>query len=322
MTSSRAIALCAALLCLAGTAAAQKTPTAQELIQQAHKLTDLSGLGSYVLTGTVLVNPGTKTELRGSIGVQRDHDRVRVDVAIANQVETRVTLDNKDYLDAGKMLFNGTWLYEFDRLWDPERRQKKVFIGRLKSSSVSRHKIGGKDTLCVDSKYEKGDEQFCVDAKSSLPLSFDSGEFLDYTTAANGASYPKAVKIAAQFGGLPIEVRDIRISPYQVDASLFEIPPHATEFETCQDATPPQLVEAPTPARSDLSRHAVTSNIVVYAFVDKQGKVTTAKFLTRVPPGVETSAAEAIKKWQFQPASCDGKPVNFATTLQLDWHLF
>ena len=312
----------AVLLALAGVTTAQKTPTAQELIEQAHKLTDLSGLGSYVLTGTMVVNPGARTEQRGSIGVQRDHNKARVDVAIANQVETRVTLGNKDYLDAAKMLFSGAWLYEFDRLWDPERPQKKVYFGRLKSSSISQHKIGGKDGLCIDKKYEKGDEQFCVDAKSSLPLSFDSGEFLDYVTAANGSSYPKKVKIAAQFGGLPIEVRDIHISQYQVDASLFEIPSHATEFETCEDATPPRPEDFPTPVRSEYSRHQLTSNIVLYAFVDKQGKVTAVKFLTRVPAEIESKASESVKKWRFQPAYCGDRPVNFAITLELDWHLF
>ena len=321
MTSSRAIALGAVMLAFAGVTTAQKTPTAKELIEQAHKATDLSRLGPYVLTAELIANPGTKAEQKGTIGVHRDGERARVDVQVGDRTETRITIGSKDYLDPNKTLFSGTWLNEFDRLWDSERPMKNVGNGKLKSVSVAKQKINGHETFCIESKYESGNRKLCMDAQKSVPVTFGAAEFSDYAAAPTGALFPQNIRINEQFG-VPVEIRNIRISPFPVEARLFELPEHAMEFVTCDDASPLKMTETPTPVRSNYSRHAVTSNIIVYAFIDQEGKVAAAKFITRVPAELEGKAAAAVRQWRFQPEVCAGKPVNFPVTLALDWTLF
>ncbi len=307
------------LVLLSVSAFASEKPTPQELLDAAHKASDISSLAPYILTGTVVVNPGTKQELTGSLAVYRDQDRARVDVQISGRNETRITIGNKDYVDPEQILFSGTWLNEFDRLWDP-KSLRHVVNSKYKWGNAYKHKIGGAAAWCMD----KGDDatrgHLCVDAERNVVLSATPAEFSDFAVVG-GALVPQTIRITDRFGA-PVEVRNIKIISYPAEASLFEIPPHAMELETCADHEPAKLVDAPMPARSNLSRHATNSTVALFAFVSKEGQVSSVKILTLVQADFNARILEAIKKWRFKPATCGGRPVNSALTLEADGHLF
>jgi hypothetical protein len=60
-------------------ASAQQTPSAQELLDAAHKATDLAAADPYILQATLVVDPNNpKTERRGTLTIIRDHDRAHL----------------------------------------------------------------------------------------------------------------------------------------------------------------------------------------------------------------------------------------------------
>jgi hypothetical protein len=306
------------LLLLAVSAFASDKPSPQELLDAAHKASDISALAPYILTGTVVVNPGTKQELTGSLAVYRDQDRARVDVQVSGRNETRITIGNKDYVDPDQILFSGTWLNEFDRLWDPVQPRLVVDSGD-KWGNANKGKVGNAAVWCIEKGHD-GTMRLCFNAERNVVLTSSAAEFSDFTTAG-GALFPQTIKINDRHGA-PIEVRNIKIVSYPAEPSLFEIPPHAMELETCTDHEPAKLFDWPMPARSNLSRHATNSTVALFAFVNKEGQVSSVKILTLVQADFNARILEAIKKWRFKPATCGGRPVNSALTLEADGHLF
>lgn len=317
MTSRILPAFLAALL--AASALAGDKPSPQELLDAAHNASDLSAASPYILTGTLVVNPGTKKELTGSLAVYRDRNRARVDVVIGNRSETRITIGNKDYVDPERILVAGTWLNEFDRIWDPESL-RHVLNPREKWGYVEKRKIGGVTAWCMDRAHAPLKGTLCLDPERKVVLSRGEAEFSDFT-AVGAALLPQTVRIN-DLHAAPVEVRNIKIASYMVEASLFEVPSHAMELEACADREPEKLLEAPIPVRSDLSMHATNSRVALFAFVDKEGHVATVRILTPVQPSFNTRILDAIKKWRFKPVTCSGRPVNSAFTIEADGHLF
>ena len=309
-----------AFLIVNALAFAQQKPSPEELLQAVHKKSDLTVLGAYVLTGTIVVNSGTKDEKTGSLAVYRDHDRVRVDVKMGEQVETRLTVGNKDYQDPNKLMFGGTWLTEFDRIWDPDNRNANIFGGKSGWSNMSRRKVEGVEAWCMERKHEYGKDHLCVDAARSVLLDFNSNEFSDYSTVGE-AAFPQTVKVSERTGA-PIEVRKIQVAAYPVESDLFSIPAGAWEFETCDSLKLPQVQETPTPIRADMARHDTLSSIPAYVFVDKQGKVGAVKLAAVLPHNLQPKVMAALGQWHFSPATCNGKPVNIGILIYIPGKMF
>jgi hypothetical protein len=317
MTSKLAFTVLAALL--AANAFAGDKPSTQELLEAAHKASDLSAFGPYVLTGTLVVNPGTKKELTGSLAVYRDRDRARVDVVIANQSETRITIGNKDYVDPERILFAGSWLNEFDRISDPESLRHGINL-REEWGPAEKRKVGGAAAWCMDRAHDPRKGTLCVDAQRKVVLSMTPAEFSDFTTVG-GALLPQTIRITDAYAA-PVEVRNIKVASYAVEPSLFATSSHAMELEACADREPEKLIDAPIPVRSDLSMHATNSRVALFSFVDKEGRVAAIRILTPVQPAFNARILEAIKKWRFKPVTCGGRPVNSAFTIEADGHFF
>jgi hypothetical protein len=318
MTSKLAFTVLAALLLAAGAHAGDK-PSPQELLDAAHKASDLSAFGPYVLTGTLAVNPGTKKELTGSLAVYRDGDRARVDVVIGNRSDTRITIGNKDYVDPERILLSGTWLEEFDRIWDPERPRLASGL-RRKWASVRKQKIAGAEAWCLERENELFKEHMCFDAERRVLLSSTFVEFSNHTTVGV-ALIPQTIKITDSYSA-PVEVRNIKIAPYPAEAALFEISAHAMELENCLDHEPPKLLNAPMPARSRLSQRATNGQVALFMFVDQEGKVASIRILTVVQADYNARIQDTIRKWSFKPATCGGHPVNDSFTVTANGSMF
>jgi hypothetical protein len=295
-------------------------PSPQVLLDAAHKASDLSALGPYILTGTLVVDAGTKKELTGTLAFYRDHDRVRVDVQIAGRNETRISIGQKDYVDPDRMLIAGTWLNELDRLWDPERPEKGVAHSTDTWGSVSNRKIGSTAAWCMEKGHDSDKKRLCVDAARKVVLTSGREEFSDFTQSGP-AMVPQKIRITDAFVA-PMEIRDIKISPYAVESTLFEIPAKTMELENCENGQWPKAVDTKLTPRSEYAMTATNARIGVYAFIDKQGQVAALKMLGWVGPAYDAEVMNAVRKWRFKPATCNGQPVNAVMTIELSGHSF
>jgi len=88
------------------------------------------------------------------------------------------------------------------------------------------------------------------------------------------------------------------------------------------DVLPPEKTFAPQPQYTEIARKARLQGVViVQAIIDKQGSVTNVKVLKGLGMGLDQAAVDAIKKWKFEPATLNGKPVAVYYNLTVNFRL-
>ncbi len=145
---------------------------------------------------------------------------------------------------------------------------------------------------------------------------------------------PKAKKVPIP-DPTPDEPEPIRL-PDELDPDLelpetdiiFDIPegPPPAEPEgpimVGGDVKAPIKEYAPPPQYTEIARKArIQGVVIVQAIVTKEGNVQDVKVLKGLPMGLDTAAADAVKKWKFKPATLNGKPVDVYYNLTVNFTL-
>jgi protein TonB len=87
------------------------------------------------------------------------------------------------------------------------------------------------------------------------------------------------------------------------------------------DVKPPVIVKKVQPEYPEIARKAkIQGKVVVQAIINEQGDVESAEVL-KSQPMLDASAIEAVKKWKYQPATLNGKPVKVYFTVQVNFSL-
>lgn len=88
------------------------------------------------------------------------------------------------------------------------------------------------------------------------------------------------------------------------------------------DVKAPAKIYSPSPQYTEIARKArITGVVIVEAIIDKQGNVTNVKVLKGLPMGLDQSAVEAVKRWRFEAATLNGKPVAVIYNLTINFQL-
>lgn len=125
-----------------------------------------------------------------------------------------------------------------------------------------------------------------------------------------------------------LEEPEPEIEMPQLDDLVFGIPdaPPAIEPEgpihVGGDVAAPVKLNAPQPQYTEIARKArIQGVVIVQAIINKQGEVTNVKVLKGLPMGLEEEAVKAIKRWTFEPATLNGKPVDVYYNLTVNFRL-
>jgi TonB-like protein len=301
---------------------AQQAPTPQQLLDLAHNAEDLSSLEPYVLTAEITLNANDKKRQQtGHLTLIRDHDRARVELEIGDSREVRTFIGSKEYVLPGQSFLYTAKLYDFDHLWDPEAQ---IFRGIENGNYVNVHqdKVSGRPAWCMERKTHWGKESRCFDVQTSLLVretdSRGRTEFLDFTKAGEH-SYPQQVQVLKK-PLAPFKISHIIIQPGKPDEATFQPPAGALEFGSCKDMKEPKDVSTPEPEFTQAARRAHANALVfLYAIIDKNGKVVFVRALQNDDYGLAAESERTIKGWVFQPASCDGHPVDTEMALEVEF---
>lgn len=88
------------------------------------------------------------------------------------------------------------------------------------------------------------------------------------------------------------------------------------------DVAAPNKISAPQPQYTEIARKArIQGVVIVQAIINKQGNVTDVKVLKGLPMGLDQAAVDAIRKWKFEPATLNGKPVDVYYNLTVNFTL-
>lgn len=310
--------------CLLSSAAAlpaQERPTIQQLLDAAHKLSDISSLRPYVLRAGVIANPGDKDKERtGQLTIYRDRDRSRLELSLGKDKETRVVLGDRQYVPPATAFFPATGLATFDHAWLPPLRASGP------PDQVFKTRVGSQGAWCFDvQEGARIPRRLCFDATRPTLLISELGiqktEFFDY--AAVGAFWVPGRAVMSIEHLTAVELHDVQVLPGPLDASLFSVPPDSIEIETCANEQPVKALDQRDPQFPESERKRKRQGAVsLSVIVDKEGKLAAARVLDATSEAFAHESLEAIHQFKFQPALCSGRPVNQETTISFDFRLY
>ena len=145
---------------------------------------------------------------------------------------------------------------------------------------------------------------------------------------------PKAKKVPIP-DPTPDEPEPIRLDEPEPDVDLPEVDnlvfgiPDAPPVQEPEgpihvggDVSKPVKVFDPQPQYTEIARKArIQGVVIVQAIIDKEGNVTNVKVLKGLPMGLSEEAVKAIKRWRFEPATLNGKPVDVYYNLTVNFRL-
>jgi TonB family protein len=305
--------------------AAQEPPTVQQLIDTAHRISNLANLRPYTLTANVVVDNGDpKTRRIGRLTIYRDRGRTREELEMGGTREVRILLRGKEYIVPPHGLLPALTLTDLERSWDPGGFMVSRFNG------VRPDKVEGADAWCLTRQSGPNAPASCFDAVKgvylgNIPNERMSHEFFDFASVDSvdhQIFYPRrAVILRDDFGR--IEVNSIEIKPGDAKDDLFILPDNAIEIERCGPQGLVKPLYVPEPEFPERERRLKIQGVVYTSvIVDKEGKVLAVQVLRAPTEGLARQAVASINKWKFQPAMCGERPVYQETSIQVDFHLY
>ena len=88
------------------------------------------------------------------------------------------------------------------------------------------------------------------------------------------------------------------------------------------DLTTPKIRSRVEPIYTPVARLAqVTGTVIFSAVIDKEGRLRILRIIQPVGLGLEEGAAEALSKWTFEPGYRQGKAVDVALTIEINFDL-
>ena len=91
----------------------------------------------------------------------------------------------------------------------------------------------------------------------------------------------------------------------------------------CMNPIPPRITKDTTPEYPDVLRKARKQGVVYSdAIIGPEGRITTKRVLRSPSPLFSDSATKSLNESAYDPATCEGQPVPFATVLQVNFSLY
>ncbi|MEA2165686.1 MAG: periplasmic protein TonB [Thermoanaerobaculia bacterium] len=96
-----------------------------------------------------------------------------------------------------------------------------------------------------------------------------------------------------------------------------------SQRSTSDGATPARIIKQVVPSfPSGASRFGVAGDLVVQIVIDKKGQATLPRIVHPLPaPTLSYVALEALRRWQFAPATRNGAPVSITFDLTVHYKL-
>ena len=209
------------------------------------------------------------------------------------------------------------------------------------NGTSSIHVAMGEPLEWIAPKYPKSARKAGIHGDVVLMLSIDAAGRVTGASAMSGDPelVESAIKAARKWvyvpyylNGTPVAVTTkvlVRFNtgetrPAEVKVA-FEIPPTPhfdSVYKVGNGVTAPKAIYAPDPSFSDQARaDHFQGTCVLSLIVGPDGRPYNIKPERTLGEGLDQKAIEAVRRWKFEPARKDGKPVPVAIHVQVEFHL-
>jgi TonB family protein len=112
------------------------------------------------------------------------------------------------------------------------------------------------------------------------------------------------------------------ITPGQFPPNAFSPPDGVSPRPGCMNPTPPRLVKKQAPEYPEKARmQHIQGTTTVRVLIGTDGVPKIRNAMKGPTPDLEAASARAITQWRYDPALCNGQPVEVETLVQTDYTL-
>lgn len=240
-------------------------------------------------------------------------EKWRDEIRLGDSTETRVTAGGNLWTVSGEP----SVAYSRLLLQSAVFRSVPVALGRG-VRHVSAASLNGAAATCVELIANQRRSSMCFERDTGVLLksTYEESvtEYGDYANFA-GKLVPGLVRIAGA-GAPAIEARLVEVVTLSsIPAGLFE-PPGGAEVR-CQNLTYAQLVRRREPEYPRGVARGQSAMIAIIANVGTDGKVSAAHVVQSTSAEFASVALDAVREWEFTPASCAGAPVAAPVNIEI-----
>lgn len=85
----------------------------------------------------------------------------------------------------------------------------------------------------------------------------------------------------------------------------------------------PRAIYTPDPEYSEEARKArQQGTVVLWIVIDREGKPREARVVRSLGMGLDERAIDAVRRWRFEPAQKDGRPVAVQVNVEVSFRLY
>lgn len=87
--------------------------------------------------------------------------------------------------------------------------------------------------------------------------------------------------------------------------------------------TPPKFTSGKDPGYTDEAREAkIEGTVILTVKINENGRVTDVMVRNSLDKGLDRNAVKAVKRWRFEPATANGRPVATETNVSVDFRIY
>ena len=199
--------------------------------------------------------------------------------------------------------------------------QTAVTAGDTIKKTHSRKEHGDKLTCTQIENQLKISSEICVNDNTGMLVRGSSYQDSDFA-AVGGKTYPRSLSFVED-GNKVVKVNITELStPAQFPASSFAPPPGVSPQAGCMNPIPPELIKKVQPDYPYISRqNHVQGTVYIDTSIGVDGIPSINKVISSPSPELEKSSLDAVSKWRYEPATCNGKPLQLETVLTVNYWL-
>lgn len=303
-------------------AASDMTSEAQTLIEQASAKRNIVDLPGLRLTANVHIDNDGKP-LDGTYALlENTPDQWREEIVFPGYSELRVGTNGLVYLKRSTD-FEPYRISQLRRaIGMDEQFRPGPYPGDV-IKKIREKKISGAKANCVEIATEEAyTYDVCVDEISGMLTrnkeGITEGDFQQIGTKV----FPHSI-LLKQNGKTLVQVAVTELSiGNSFSSALFQSQPGAISNPGCLNAVPSHRIKnvAPVYPEADKLAHK-QGTVAVYVVVGTDGRLHRLRAVQGVTPTLNDSALTSIAKWEYEPATCNGNPVETETVLEVHYVL-
>src|SRR4051812_28670909 len=203
-------------------------------------------------------------------------------------------------------------------------------FGRLPNTDIvnpiDATKLAGSPATCISITIAEGESKtpgrICLeDATGALLLHERSGYRYQYSKNVTFGKYTLPGHLEVFDRGIKVAEADLAFSaPGAWNSETFVAPADYESRKVCTRYIAPVLIHKEVPQFPKLALQAGMSGIAgMKVHIGVDGHVYKPMITETAGSVLNAAAIDAVKKWTYEPARCDGEPQDIETTLRIDF---